>query len=242
MDGNNIIFPNVYYVPVVVADEIDGLEFARFVKAASSGKQPIARATLESYNQWSEASRADPDLLVYKEAIDYDPRSESVPQFDAMAVMLILELLEMEKPDHTCGGGRISLHQFDAVHFFENEDEGLQTYPNSPRSAFSIHTDNIKDADLPMECPDLTEFTFDPEDTPEKEYPIMIALGFISPEAKIAVYKDMASRLAGERVLCQEVDESAFSHMSTDIYRSSASSLFVTIAGIVAAIITTVLH
>jgi hypothetical protein len=30
--------------------------------------------------------------------------------------------------------------------------------------------------------------------------------------------------------------------MSTDISRSSASSLFVTIAGIVAAIITTVLH
>lgn len=195
------MFENVYYVPVVVADTIDGDEYSRFVKAANSGSG-VANATLELYLTWSEASRADPELLVHAEAMAYDPLTESVPQFDAMAVMLMLELLSMKKEGHTCGDGRISLHEFQAVHFFENEDTGLKTFPDKPRSAFSLHSDTIDEATLPEQCHNLTEFTFDPDETPESEYPVHVALGFVSPEAKEAVFKDMASRLSGEMTLC----------------------------------------
>ena len=48
----------------------------------------------------------------------------------------------------------------------------------------------------------MTEFIFDPEDTPELEYPVKVALGFASQEAKAAVYNEMARRMAGEKVLC----------------------------------------
>lgn len=120
MDGNNIVFPNVYYVPVVVADEIGGDDYAVFVEAANSGTQPIVTATLDFYKLRSEASRA-----------------ESTPQFDAMAVMLALELLNT----NVCGeDGRIFQFGFDSVHFAENTDDGLQPFPEAPRAAYSFHT------------------------------------------------------------------------------------------------------
>lgn len=50
---------------------------------------------------------------------------------------------------------------------------------------------------LPEQCPNITEFTFDADETPEAEYPIKAALRFVSPETKAAVYQDMARRLAG---------------------------------------------
>ena len=198
LDSRNIRFNNVYYVPVVVADEIGGEDYAIFTEAANSGEQPIATATLDFYKLWSEASRADPNLLVHAEALAYDPETESTPQFDAMAVMLALEMLAKD----ACEEGRIFRFEFDAVHFAENADEGLQPFPEAPRSAFSFHTGIIDTAVLPEQCPNITEFTFDPEETPELEYPIMAALGFVSPEAKDAVYADMARRLAGEITLC----------------------------------------
>ena len=207
---------------MAVADEIGGLEFASFVKAATSGNQHVAQATLDYYNIWSGASRANPNLLVHEEAMAYEPSSESVPQFDAMAVMLILELLEMQKGNHTCGdAGRIFLQEFEAVHFFENVDDGLETFPGSPRSAFSIYAGTVED--LPDECPGLTEFVFDPNDTPEEEYPIMVALGFVSPEAKKAVYRDMASRLAGDTTLCKNEVDSFIAHATIDDADGSSS-------------------
>ena len=186
-----------------MADVIEGEDYARFVEAATSGTQPIANATLEFYQIWSTASRANEDLLVHAEAMTYDPLTESVPQFDAVAVMLALELLSMEKDSTSCGGdGRLSAFQFEAVHFLQNDDPGLAEFPDTPRSSFSLRTDATNDAVLPEQCLGLTEFTFDPDDTPEAEYPILATLGFVSLEAKEAVYKDMASRLAGEYTLC----------------------------------------
>jgi hypothetical protein len=200
LDGNNIEFNNVYYVPVEVADEIGGDDYAVFVEAANSGDQPVAAATLEFYKLWSEASRADESLLVHLEAMTYDPDSESTPQFDAMAVMLALELLSQE----SCGeDGRIFKQLFDAVHFYENDDSGLQPFPEAPRSAFSLFAGEVDSSILPDQCPNITEFTFDPDETPEAEYPIFAALGFHSPEMKEAVYADMARRMAGEIVLCE---------------------------------------
>lgn len=55
---------------------------------------------------------------------------------------------------------------------------------------------------MPDQCPNMTNFTFSVDDTPEMEYPVMVALGFTSPEAKAAVYSDMARRMAGEKILC----------------------------------------
>ena len=197
LDGNNTVFDNVYYVPVVVADEIGGEDYAIFVEAANSGEQPIATATLDFYKLWSVASRADPDLLVHAEAMTYDPETESTPQFDAMAVMLALEMLAEQ-----CGEGRIATFEMDAIHFYETTDPGLAPFPDAPRSAYSLFSGDIVQSELPEQCPNITGFTFDPDTTPESEYPVIVALGFVSPEAKDAVYADMARRLAGEIVLC----------------------------------------
>ena len=81
--------------------------------------------------------------------------------------------------------------------------DGLQAFPDAPRSAFSLYSGAIDSATLPDQCPSLTSFTFDPASTPESEYPVKVALGFTSPEAKAAVYSDMARRMAGEQVLCE---------------------------------------
>jgi hypothetical protein len=48
----------------------------------------------------------------------------------------------------------------------------------------------------------LSEHTFDKANTTEAEYPIKVALGFKSPEAKASFYSDMASRMAGEIPSC----------------------------------------
>jgi hypothetical protein len=37
---------------------------------------------------------------------------------------------------------------------------------------------DIKDSELPDQCPSLAEFSFDPADTPEEDMPVTVALGF----------------------------------------------------------------
>jgi hypothetical protein len=227
LDANNTQFNNVYYVPVEVAGEIGGGDYVIFVEAAESGEEPVAAATLDFYKFWSEASRADENLLVHLEAMTYDPATESTPQFDAMAVMLMLELLS---PD-LCGiDGRIAHYQFEAVHFYENTDEGLQPFPEAPRSAFSVYS-GAPPENLPEQCPSITEFTFDPDMTPEMEYPIRIALGFYSQADKDAVFADMAKRLAGEITLCGDSSGNSTS-VPTEVTAAggddSSASAFVT--------------
>ena len=203
LDANNVKFNNVYYVPVVMADEIGGEDYAVFVDAAESGLSPAANATLAWYKIWTEASRADENLLVHAEAMAYDPATESTPQFDPVAVMLTLELLS-----NSCDGEpRISLFET-TIHHYETGEEGLQPFPDAPRSAFSMHAGNIDTSKLPGQCPNITEFTFDPATTPEAEYPIQVALGYTSEEAKAAVYREMALRMAGQRILCTDLESS----------------------------------
>ena len=119
LDANNgIQFKNVYYVPVVMAAEIGGEDYKIFVDAANSGTVPSASATLEWYKIWSDASRLDDTLLVHLEAMTYDPVSESTPQFDPAAVMLILELLDDESCDD-----RVEIVEVPGgVHFLESTD------------------------------------------------------------------------------------------------------------------------
>jgi inosine-uridine nucleoside N-ribohydrolase len=133
LDGNNVHFNNVYYVPVVVADEIGGEDYSRIVEAANGGEASAA-ATLEFYKKWSEAGRADVDLLIHLEAMTYDPETESTPQFDACAIMLALELLA----DSSCED-RLAVYDFDAVHFLEAGDDGLAAFLDGSRSTFSLH-------------------------------------------------------------------------------------------------------
>lgn len=190
LDGAKSPIKNVYYVPVVMADEIAGDDYIKIVDAANSGADPGAKATLDFYRAWSEAGRADPALLVHLEALAYDPETESTPQFDPCAIMLALELLD----DSDCED-RVALFDFPAVHFLE-VGEG-ETFPSKPLPAFSLHTGIMPD--LPEQCPALTEFTFDEDETPEYEIPVTIALGYKNAEAKESFYAAMASRMAGER-------------------------------------------
>ena len=72
-------------------------------------------------------------------------------------------------------------------------------FPEAPRSSFSLLPIGFgSDLVLPEQCPSLTPFTFDPNDTPEEEYSVKVALGYKSIEAKNAFYRDMALRLAGQ--------------------------------------------
>ena len=186
-------FDKIYYVPVVVADEIGGEDYIKFVSAAQSGADAGAMATLEFYKAWSAAARADPSLLIHKEAMTYDPLFESTPQFDACAVMLALQLLDHKKCDD-----RMKLYDLeDGVHFLETTDSGLQPYPQSPRGGFSLLPEGFMIADLPEQCPALTEFTFNPATTPEAPKPVNVALVFERPQAKDILYAEMAARMAG---------------------------------------------
>lgn len=194
LDGSISPFNHIYYVPVVMADKIGGEDYMKIVKAADSGANVGAAATMEFYRAWSEAGRANSSSLVYLEAMEYDPETESVPQFDPCAVMLALELLDDEECED-----RVELFKFHAVHFYE-AGEGVK-FPGKPRTAFSLHVGE-KIADLPEQCPSLTPFTFDPKDTPEKELSVKVALGYKSPAAKDRFYADMAARMAGERPSC----------------------------------------
>ena len=185
-------FDEIYYVPVVVADEIGGEDYMKFVDAAVSGADAGALTTLEFYKAWSAAARLDSSLLIYAEAWKYDPETESTPQFDACAVMLALQLLDDDKCDD-----RMSVYEVESgVHFLEPGDEGLQPYPAAPRGGFSLLPEGFGIAELPEQCPALTEFTFDPESTPETK-PVKVALGFTDQEAKDSVYAEMAARMAG---------------------------------------------
>jgi len=52
----------------------------------------------------------------------------------------------------------------------------------------------------------INEFTFNVSDTEEMEYPVMVALGYTSLEAKADFFCDM-HRLAGEKFLCGIVSD-----------------------------------
>ena len=76
----------------------------------------------------------------------------------------------------------------------------LQPFHESSRAAFSLFTGFPRDQVLPDQCP-INEFTFNVSDTEEMEYPVMVALGYTSLEAKADFFCDMR-RLAGEKILC----------------------------------------
>jgi inosine-uridine nucleoside N-ribohydrolase len=169
-------FKNIYITPVAVADEIGGEDYKIFVDAAVSGTDPGAAATLDFYKAWSTAAR-NSDILVTGEALAYDPDTESTPQFDACAVMLALELLGDCEP-------RMALYDFSGAHYDEE--------------SFSLVPEGINFDMLPEEyCPKLVSNTFDFNETEKIERPVVVALGYVSAEAKDEFYSEMAARMAG---------------------------------------------
>ena len=180
----------VIYVPLAVADKIGGDDYSLVVASANAGNAGAA-AILQFYKAWSAAGRADENLLIHQDALAYDPDTESTPQFDACAIMAAIEMLD-DKEDRLFW---IDIPQ--GVHFLEATDSGLNSWPDSPRSAFSLLPTDTCVSDLPDQCPALTDFTFVPEETPEEEVPVKVALGFVSAEAKASFYREMAERMAG---------------------------------------------
>jgi len=191
LDSSISPFEKVVYVPVVVAAEIGGDDYIKIVQAADSGADPGAAATLNFYRAWSAAGRANPDLLIHLEALSYDPNTESTPQFDACALMVAMEMLSGCEP-------RAALFDIPAVHFLE-AGEGV-AFPDSPRSAFSLLPEGFSVYSLPEQCPALTPYTFNPDDTPEMEKGVSAALGFVSLEAEASFFAEMAARMAGETI------------------------------------------
>jgi hypothetical protein len=66
-------FSNIYYVPVVMADVIGNEDSIKIVQAAqalpnSETYDAAANAMIGFCKAWSEAGRADPDLLIHLEA------------------------------------------------------------------------------------------------------------------------------------------------------------------------------
>jgi len=188
LDRDFAQFEQIYYVPAVVADIIQGEDYMKIIEAAGTGTYDGAATTIDFYKAWSIAGRADNTTLIYPEAWKYDPATQSTPQFDACAIMLALQLLD----DESCED-RMSLFDFeDGVHFVEFGDE-TEVYV-----AFSLIPESlIGMTELPDQCPSLTHFSFNPEATPEDESPVKVALGFASQDAKDSFYTEMAERIAG---------------------------------------------
>jgi inosine-uridine nucleoside N-ribohydrolase len=188
LDRDFVQFEQIYYVPLVVADIIQGEDYMKIVEAAETGEHAGAGAVIDFYKAWSSAGRADSSLVIHAEANTYDPATQSIPQFDACAVMLVLELLD----DESCED-RLSLFDFDdGVHFVELGDV------TDADVAFSLTPESIPGTiDLPDQCPYLTPWSFDPEETPGNDSPVKVALGFASQDAKSSFFSEMAERLAG---------------------------------------------
>jgi hypothetical protein len=188
--------PNIYYVPVEVAAEIGGDDYKKIVASTNLG----AQTTIDFYRDWSAAARADPEVLTHLEALEYDPETESTPQFDACAVMLALQLLQPKQCED-----RLSLYPFEAVRFLE-PGEG-ETFPDKPRNSFSTYDINdkhiFKDKPIPKNtCPALTPYTFNSTETKSQEKPVQIALGYKNRRAKKEFFMVMAERMAGNVGQC----------------------------------------
>ena len=98
------MFDEIYYVPVEVADVIDGENYQTIVNAAATDTQETSnnkniKATLTIYQAWSDAARKDMQFVTYEEAWFYDPSSASTALFDAVAVMLAIQLVNTNKCD-----------------------------------------------------------------------------------------------------------------------------------------------
>lgn len=194
LDANNFAFPNVYYAPVVTASPLSGEDYSLILSAASNGNKP-ARATIDFYEEWTAAARNNSDLLVHLEAMTYDPATESTPQFDAVAVLIAMDVARGNP------SARVLQEEFsNGVHFVTQEEAEESLFADDPKPAFSLWTGNERmerSSGSTGKCKALTTFHFDPSSVTEDPVPIKAGLGFISDEAEQWFFREMAERMAG---------------------------------------------
>lgn len=190
-------FPEIHYVPVSTVNVLSGDDYALITEAATatishSNSNSIsinshnnhnphyskaAHATIDFYNAWSASARASPSLLVYKEAMTFDPSTESTPQFDAVAVLVAMDIAR------GASGARVAQHEFaNGVHFVTNQEAELASeHPDFFRgtpapAAYTLWSgdeasindkvgggrNNGMDSNISDRCQDLTPYHFDP--------------------------------------------------------------------------------
>mmetsp|Transcript_6936 Transcript_6936/g.16700 ORF Transcript_6936/g.16700 Transcript_6936/m.16700 type:complete len:537 (+) Transcript_6936:66-1676(+) len=178
-------FPAVHYVPIVTVNVLDGDDYSLITDAASPSHphhSPAANATIDFYHAWSRSARSDPGLLVHKEAMTFDPAKESVPQFDAVAVLVAMDIAR------GASDKRVAQYAFaNGVHFVTNEEAAAAVANpgffrgKPPKAAYSVWSgdeaslrdtagggaaaDDDKKA-ISGRCDDLTPFHFDPDQAP----------------------------------------------------------------------------
>jgi inosine-uridine nucleoside N-ribohydrolase len=226
-------FPAIHYVPIVTVNVLSGDDYSMITHAASqvnnNNNNPhynkAAHATLDFYNAWSASARSNPGLLVHKEAMTYDPSTESTPQFDAVAVMVAMDIAR------GASGTRVAQHEFaNGVYFVTNQEAAVANdHPeffrgNPAPAAHSLwsgdeaslnhkvgsgRSNNNGDIDpISARCQGLTHYHFDPSIAPpfssldeaERRSPpvrIRAALGFVSQETEKDFFHEMALRISG---------------------------------------------
>jgi hypothetical protein len=197
LDSNNHIeFPNVYYSPVVTAAPLSGNDYKLITDAAIGGEGKAAKATLDFYKAWSAASRSKPDLLVYLEAMAYDPATESTPQFDAVAVLVAMDVVLGN------ANARLVQKEFaNGVHFITNDEVGVAEFTGQPMASYTLWTGTEEtindDVHLSNRCKAITPFHFDPADIKEDPVAIKAVLGYVSNETQKDFFHEMARRMSG---------------------------------------------
>ena len=237
--ANKERFPDIYYVPVVTVDVLSGDDYSLITDAASTAKNnthynKAAEATIDFYKDWSVAARADPSILVHKEAMTFDPISESTPQFDAVAVLVAIDVVRGDP------ASRVALYEFtNGLHFVTNQEAAAAANHSdffkggTPKGAYSLWSgneaslndklgggertiDRVNNDPISTRCDDLTTYHFDPSVAPpfssgegRRSPPATIraALGFRSQEQEDDFFHEMALRMSGRFVAALDKEE-----------------------------------
>jgi inosine-uridine nucleoside N-ribohydrolase len=167
---------NLFFTPVAINDALYQDDYAKVLQAANEGV-PGPKAMIDFYKAWSEAGRADDSLLIYAEAMAFDPEKESPPLWDPAAVMMAIQLLTEDTSDDY-----LDIYDVQGVDF--------------DSSAYTLLPESFNVTDLPDSCPSLVDAKFTLSE--ENKRPAKVALGFTSTEAKEKFYREMARRMASE--------------------------------------------
>jgi len=227
---HKIHFPTIYYVPIATVNVLSGDDYSLITDAASPANNnphysKAANVTIDFYNAWSAAARSNPGLLVHKEATTFDPSSESTPQFDAVAVLVAMDIAR------GASGARVAQHEFaNGVHFVTNDEaagaaEHRAFFRGEPApAAYSLWSgdeaflngkvggrNNHQGVPISKRCQDLTPHHFDPSvappfssssenggrSSPTPPVGIQAALGFVSDDTEKDFFHEMALRISG---------------------------------------------
>lgn len=218
-------FPAIQYVPIVTVNVLSGDDYSLITDAASPSDDNLhynkaAHATIDFYNAWSANARANKSLLIHKEAMTFDPLTESTPQFDAVAVLVAMDIAR------GASSSRVAQHEFtNGVHFVTNEEAEIaedhrEFFRGKPAQAAyslwsgdeaSINQKINNGTPISGRCEGLTPYHYDPsisspsmmsdagrnEKVPAPPVPIQAALGFHSKDSEKDFFHEMALRISG---------------------------------------------